>query len=121
MSRISSRTTPEICATDGPLSDEAEPAADLVEPRETGRCVVDLEAMSRGQPGAHFGMSAGGLVICDQCISRCRGTAPSMRLRKLRKSWCRCRGLTVGDHGSSSDVEGRKQDWLPIADNGDAE
>src|SRR6202021_944957 len=108
MSRISSRTTPEICATDGPLSDEAEPAADLVEPKEIGRCVVDLETMSRGQPGAHFGISAGDLVICDQCISRCCGTAPSMRLRKLRKSWCRCRRLTVGDYGSSSDVEGRK-------------
>jgi hypothetical protein len=54
-----------------PLSDEAEPAADLVEPREIGRSVVDLETRSLGQPGAHFGMSAGDLVICDQCISRC--------------------------------------------------
>jgi hypothetical protein len=37
-------------------------------------------------------------------------------LEKAKKIMVSMRGLTVGDHGSSSDVEGCKQDWLPIAD-----
>jgi hypothetical protein len=42
-------------------------------------------------------------------------------LEKAKTSLVSMPGLTVGGHGSTSDVEGRKQDWLPIADNRDAE
>jgi hypothetical protein len=82
---------------------------------------VDLEARSLGQPGAHFGMSAGGLVdLRSMHIQMLRNGAIDA-LEKAKNILVSMPGLTVGDHGSSSDVEGRKQEGLPIADNEDAE
>ena len=55
------KATPTDCL----LGDKTEPAFDLVEPRRIGRCVVDLKARPLGQPGAHFAMLVGGVVVHD--------------------------------------------------------
>ena len=48
------------------LSDDAEPAFDLIEPRRIGRCVVNVIARPPRQPGFHFGVFVGGVVVDDE-------------------------------------------------------
>src|SRR5277367_5115546 len=56
----------EAAATDSLLSDESKPAFDLVDPGRIGGCVVDMQARPLPEPGAHFGVLVGGVVIHDQ-------------------------------------------------------
>lgn len=56
----------EGSATDGLLSNNAEPQLDLIEPGGIGRGIVNMVAGPFGQPEFDFGMFVGGIVIDDK-------------------------------------------------------
>jgi len=98
----------EAAATNRLLSNEPEPAFDLVEPRGISRCVVDLEARPLGQPGAHLAMLVGSVVVDDQVHIQMGGNGTVDSLQEGQKLLVAMPGLAIGEHGSGSDVEGCK-------------
>ena len=77
---------------------------------------MDLEARSLGQPGAHFGMFVGGVIIRDQMHIQMWRNGAIDPLQKTKELLVSVPGLAVGEHGSSSDVEGCKQGGGAMAD-----
>ena len=53
----------ERAAPNGLLSDEPEPALDLIEPTRIGRRVVQMITRMTGEPGPDLGMLVGAVVV----------------------------------------------------------
>jgi hypothetical protein len=63
----------EASAADGLLSNESEPALDLIDPGGVSGRVVDMESWSCRQPEAHLGVLVGRVVVDDEVDVECLG------------------------------------------------
>ena len=76
----------EGAAADGALSDEGEPALDLIEPAGIGGSEVQVKAGMVGQPGFDLGMFVGGVIVHDQMEVEVGGDVVVQMLEKARNS-----------------------------------
>lgn len=77
---------------------------------------MNLESGPLGQPGAHFGMFVGGVIVHDQMhIQRGRNGRVDA-LKKAQKFLVAVPRLTVSEHSPCSNIEGRKQGGGSMAD-----
>jgi hypothetical protein len=82
---MSSRTLRKLPRRMDCWCNETEPAFDLVEPRGICGCVADLEARPVGQPGTHFSMLVGSVVVDDQAHIQMGGNGTVDSLQKGQK------------------------------------
>jgi hypothetical protein len=100
----------EASATDRLLSDQAEPAFDLVQPGRTGGRVVDVEAGPLRQPEAHLGMLVGGIVVDDQMDIEICGHCLVDALEKAGELLMPVPRPAPGEDRSGGDI--RRPSWL---------
>jgi hypothetical protein len=96
----------EAATANSLLCNETEPAFDLVEPGGICGCVVDLEARPLGEPGAHFAVLVGSVVVDDQVHIQMVRNGTVDAFQKRQKLLVAVAGLAIGEHDSRSDVEG---------------
>jgi len=98
----------EGAAANGPLSDQAEPALHLIQPRRVCRGVVNVIEGSLGQPGAHLTMFVRGVVVHHQVhveLFRNTGVQLAQKREKLLMPVAR---LALGEDRTGGNVERRE-------------
>src|SRR5215472_4983199 len=107
--------TAEGAAPNGLLSDEPEPALDLIEPTRIGRGVVQMIARMSGEPGLDLGMLMGAVVVRDQMNLQPRRNAGVEMFEKAQKLLVAVARLALGDNRTMQHVERREQSGGAVA------
>ena len=103
-------------ASDGLLSDDAEPAFDLVEPGRIGWGVVDVIARSLGEPGFDFGVLVGGVVVDDQMDIEIVGHVGIDVTQEREEFLVSVAFLALADDLAAGDVQGGEQRCGAVSD-----
>lgn len=97
------------------LSQQREPALDLVKPGGAGRRKVQVEAWMTRQPAPDRRSPVGGVGIGDQTQLACGRHGLVDGLKELAKLDCPMPLMQLADHGASFEVERREQVGRAVA------
>lgn len=103
-------------AADRLVGDQREPALDLVEPGAVGRGEVQVEARPPRQPGTHFGVLVGGVIVADQVHIEVLRNAVFDVTQEGQELLVPVAGLALGQDAAISDIQGRKERGGAVAD-----
>src|SRR5271156_5359197 len=103
----------EGAAPDRLLSDEREPALDLVEPAGVGGSVMDVVARPAREPGFDLGVFVGAVVVGNQVDLELGGDAAVEMIEKGQELLMAMARLALRDDRAVKHVECREQSGVP--------
>ena len=98
------------------LGDDREPALDLVQPRGIGGRVVDVVTPPIPEPGSHFRMLVGGVVIDDEMHVEVRRHIRIDMLEEGEELLVTMLSPALGQHLTIGNVESGEQRRRPVPD-----
>ncbi len=106
---------PETTSANRLLSDESEPAFDLIEPGRVDGSVVDLEAGPLCEPESYLGTLVGGVVVDDQMDVKAFRHSLIDALEKLQELLMTMTRLALRQDSAGCDIECGEQGGGTVA------
>ena len=103
-------------ALDGALTEEPEPALDLIQPRGIGRREVQVQARPLGNPGAHHRVLVRGVVVAHKVNAKVLGSFPVNQRQEAEPLLTAVPLLAALDHLARGHVDGGEQRRRAVAD-----